>query len=217
MYYLQLRENIKRISPPFLLRTFILVRNAMITFKWVVNGFTVPPPHFYKQIVIKRYRRRYNYKAFIETGTYLGDMVEAQRKLFRNIISIELNDLLFHNAVERFAGYKHIKIINGDSGRLLKELLLTMNEPAIFWLDGHYSGGITSLGEKVSPIIDELTAILNHECKHHVILIDDARLFVKDGGYPTIAEIEHLITLHGGSYITKVKHDIIRCTPAFTK
>ena len=31
-----------------------------------------------------------------------------------------------------------------------------MDKPTVFWIDGHYSGGITGIGEAVCPILAEL-------------------------------------------------------------
>jgi hypothetical protein len=47
----------------------------------------------------------------------------------------------------------------------------------LFWLDGHFCGGVSAHGDKGTPILEELNLILSHRVKEHVILIDDARLF----------------------------------------
>ena len=52
-------------------------------------------------------------------------------------------------------------IVQGDSGKVLSEILLEINEPAIFWLDGHYTAGITARGVKECPIFEELDCIFN--------------------------------------------------------
>ena len=57
--------------------------------EWIKNGCSVPPPHFVKQNTIREYQKKYGYKTLIETGTYLGDMVDAPQKQFKTIISIE--------------------------------------------------------------------------------------------------------------------------------
>ena len=51
----------------------------------------------------------------IETGTYYGDMIQAQLENFDYIISIELGYDLFCKAVKRFENNKNVLIINGDS------------------------------------------------------------------------------------------------------
>ena len=48
---------------------------------------------------------------------------------------------------------------------------------ALFWLDGHYSGGETAKGDADSPLREELEAIGRHPIKTHVIPIDDVRSF----------------------------------------
>jgi protein-L-isoaspartate O-methyltransferase len=43
----------------------------------------------------------HNVDTLIETGTYLGDMTYAQRKLFKQIYTIELSETLYKKAVDR--------------------------------------------------------------------------------------------------------------------
>jgi hypothetical protein len=180
--------------------------------QWERQGKPVPPPHAYKQKVIKEYQRQFNYKTLIETGTFLGDMVEAQLNFFNRIISIELGDDLYKKAVERFKEKTHVKIIHGDSGNVLFELMNDINEPCIFWLDGHYSGGITAKGEKECPIFAELDAIFEYKKLDHILLIDDARLFTGEGDYPTINSLEQYIRRKSSNnYKLSVENDIIRC------
>jgi hypothetical protein len=62
--------------------------------RWTLRGKTAPPPHVIKQRAIKSYARRFGLSVFVETGTYLGDMVEAVRPHFKKIYSIELSEEL---------------------------------------------------------------------------------------------------------------------------
>jgi hypothetical protein len=178
--------------------------------KWLKNGCPVPPPYYLKQITIKEYQERYGYEILVETGTYLGDMVEAQKKNFKKIISIELSAELSEKAKKRFRNDKHIQILNGDSGKILPGVLAGITNPAIFWLDGHYSEGITAKGEKESPIIEELNAILKYRNLNHILLIDDARSFVGKGDYPSIEELKEYIKTKNVNYQIDIKDDIIR-------
>lgn len=178
---------------------------------WKKKGCPVPPPHAIKQNTILEYQKKYASSVLIETGTFMGDMVEAQKKRFEKIISIELDKVLFENATERFKNDKNITIVQGDSGKVLSELLNRINEPAIFWLDGHYSSGITAKGDKECPIIEELNAIFDSKISNHVILIDDARCFLGIGDYPTIEDLTKYIKSKNEKYQIEVKHDIIRC------
>jgi hypothetical protein len=179
--------------------------------EWYEKGCPVPPPHIVKQMTILEYKNKSQYEVLVETGTYKGDMVEAQKRNFREIFSIELGMDLFRNAKKRFEGDKSVSIVQGDSGKMLHEIVLRLNEPAIFWLDGHYSGGITAKGEKECHIYEELDAIFDSRQFNHVLLIDDARLFTGEGDYPTINNVTEFIKNKNEKYQVEIKHDIIRC------
>lgn len=97
-------------------------------------------PHVIKQEVIINFQKKYSIKILVETGTFWGEMIYAQRKNFEKIISIELLQKLYNAASKRFKKYKNIEIINGDSEEILNQIITQILEPAIFWLDGHYSG-----------------------------------------------------------------------------
>ena len=177
--------------------------------EWERNGRPLPPPHIVKQMAIEEFRNKFQTKILVETGTYLGDMVEAQRAHFEKIYSIELSEKLFNRAKKRFKNYSHITILQGDSGIVLNKLIPGIDQPALFWLDGHYSGGITAKAEKECPVREELETILKSSLPH-IILIDDARLFNGTQDYPTTEEIKSIIEKSGNSYSLEVKDDIIR-------
>ena len=134
-------------------------------------------------------------------------MIDAVKNIFNKVYSIELDKTLYENAVNRFKRYNHIKIINGDSGETLFQILKDVKKPCLFWLDGHYSGETTAKGEFNTPIFKELTTIINHAVKNHIILIDDARCFVGKDDYPTIEELKFFIKNKNLNLI--VKNDII--------
>lgn len=138
-------------------------------------------------------------------------MVEAQKGNFKKIYSIELGFDLFEKAKKRFEVDKNVEILQGDSGYVLPKVLEEINEPITFWLDGHYSGGITVKGEKECPIYEELHAILKGEKHNHVLLIDDSRCFTGKGDYPTIKQISEYIIANNDKYQISVEFDIIRC------
>jgi len=181
--------------------------------QWKKSGRPVPPPHLIKQLTVKKYQKRYGIKILIESGTYMGAMVEAQKKIFNKIISIELSSELYNLAIEKFKNDKNVTIIQGDSGVVLPVILEKIDSPAIFWLDGHYSYGITARGNKECPILEELDAILNCKILNHIILIDDARCFNGKGDYPAIDQLIDFIKNKNRNYKVEVKYDIIRCLP----
>lgn len=177
---------------------------------WKSKGCPLPTPHIVKQLVIKSYQKTHHIDTLIETGTYLGDMVYAQRKVFKKIYSIELSKQLHERAVKRFKKYSSIEILQGDSGVVLDSIIKNLNNKSIFWLDGHYSGGFTAKGSTECPIIEELNTIFKSKYEH-IILIDDAREFNGENDYPSIKELESLILNSGfpNSSLT-IQDDIIR-------
>jgi len=178
--------------------------------RWQRSGRTTPPPPLYKQRTVKEYAEHFRISRFIETGTYMGDMVEAVRSRFQRITSIEIDDRLYQRARERFQKYRHITILHGDSANVLPTVLEQLDKPCLFWLDGHYSGGITGMGADVSPVLQEVQHILAHRIPEHVILIDDARLFRHEEGYPSLEELREIVESSGKQWRFNIKEDIIR-------
>ena len=201
-----------RIGEPIArLRAEWLARKAVAA--WEAAGRPVPPPHAYKAHVVREYGRRFGVHVLVETGTYLGDMLEAARPGFAELYSIELDRELHQRAVQRFARRENVKILCGDSAEILPQLVADLDGPALFWLDGHYSAGITARGGKDTPIIAELEAIARHPASGHVILIDDARCFDGTHDYPTLWELEGVASRHWPHHVFEVKDDIVRIHP----
>src|SRR5579859_6108595 len=140
---------------------------------WLLRGRPPRTPHIVKQQAVSEYARRYNLKMLVETGTYYGEMVSAQRNAFENIYSVEYVAELAVRAQKRFAGSPHIKILSGDSKVVIPELLKSINSPTLFWLDAGYYGW-AELPTDRSRLTVELEAILRHPVAGHVILMDDA-------------------------------------------
>jgi hypothetical protein len=176
---------------------------------WISAGKPIPVPHVVKQRTISEFQNMYKLDTFIETGTYLGEMVEAQLHKFEKLISIELSPELWKSAKEKFQNKVNVTILLGDSGEKLGEVIPLIQDKALFWLDGHYSEGITARGVKDCPIYEELSHILISNY-NHVILIDDARCFIGQGDYPTMAEVSEIVLQKRPNSQIDVKDDIIR-------
>ena len=146
----------------------------------------INPPHSYKAEIVAAHS--VNYSVLIETGTYFGEMVRAQIDNFDLIYSIELSKDLATQAKKQFKDFKNVVIFEGDSPAILRAIVPLLTEPALFWLDAHYSGGVTARGDTPCPLLEELDAILESPLEHG-ILIDDARQFGVNEGFPTLGEI----------------------------
>lgn len=180
--------------------------------KWLLVGKPLPPPHSVKQRAIREYGKRYGLSTLIETGTYKGDMVMAQIHNFETIYSIEVSPELCEKAKARFKPYPHVTILQGDSGKVLHEIVPKLDKPALFWLDGHYFGGISARGETDCPILQELDAVFSSPYAH-ILLIDDAMCFTGEGRwaeYPTMERLqEYILTRRPGSKI-EVRDNLTR-------
>lgn len=181
---------------------------------WLKQGRPLPSqglPRLAKEATVKQYARQFGLRVFIETGTYLGDMVQAVCGIFDQIYSIELSEELYSYAKRKFARTDNVAILHGDSGEILGQLLKTIDQPCLFWLDGHYSSGLPSAkGSTETPISAELTHISQHVLvQQHVILIDDARLFTGAGDYPDLDVVRSWATTVGLEHF-EIHDDIIR-------
>ena len=181
---------------------------------WVDQGMPVPPPHVVKQAVVLAYAQRCGITTLVETGTYFGAMVEAMHEHFEQIFSIELSEALFARAQARFHGMPGITLLQGDSAREIANVLPQLTAPALFWLDGHWSDGVTARGDTNTPVREELAAILAAPDLPHIVLIDDAREFGVDPSYPTIEELRQLVSAQRPQWRLSVDADIIRIHPA---
>jgi len=181
---------------------------------WERSGRPTPPPPAVKRAVVGEYARRFPRTTLIETGTFHGDMVRAMKGRFERVVSIELDDALHARAKARFARDRNVTIMHGDSGRVLGELLATIDRPCLFWLDGHYSGPGTAKGIEETPVMRELRHVLEHRVRGHVILIDDAREFNGTHDYPTIEALREYLGGVRPDLVFECRDDVIRLTPA---
>jgi len=209
-----LKELIKRtpVYPAWRIMERIIRQRRELR-EWESCGRPAPPPYIIKQRTLREFAQRFGVKVLIETGTLYGDMIEAMKSYFSQIYSIELSNELYEKAKRRFAGDRRIQIIHGDSGIELGKLIATLDQPALFWLDGHYSGGVTARGDKDTPIYEELTLIFNSQQKGHVVIIDDARCFGTDPAYPSIDELSKFIRANSPNIKIDVENDSIRIVP----
>ena len=180
---------------------------------WLSQGKPLPNPHRLKQQIIQFYQQQYGCTTLVETGTYFGDMVHAQLPYFQKIYSIELQPVLHYRTKRRFKNEKKVVLLQGDSGKVLFKLVPTISEPALYWLDGHYSMGITAKGDKECPILEELDAIFTLSQQPPIILIDDARLFIGENDYPTLEALRAHVNRYPQGYSMDVAEDVIRLTP----
>jgi len=173
---------------------------------WHRAGRPLPPPPHIKRKFLRAYGRAHDLRIFVETGTFVGETLTALRGSFEHLHSIELSRELYESVLVRFSGDRKITLWHGDSGEVLPRLLAGLDKPALFWLDGHYSGGVTARGVEDTPILRELEHIAKHRlgAQHHLI-VDDVRLFTGADGYPKLSDVERTAERLGFGFCRK--HD----------
>jgi hypothetical protein len=205
----------------FLKKTFIrkLWDRYLGLKNWYIQKFVILS-YDEKRSILLSYKKKYGLDYFVETGTFFGDTVEFFRNKFKKVYSIELSEELALKCSKRFENISNVKIIQGDSGEILNDIIKEISSPILFWLDGHYSSEFyvgdqyirTAKGEKETPILEELSTILSRQNKKHVILIDDARCFNGQNDYPEYSYLKkYILKLNPSAKIEK-KRDIIRIT-----
>jgi hypothetical protein len=179
---------------------------------WKLRGEPPRIPHLLKQKTVHEYARRFGLSTLVETGTYYGEMVSAMESRFDHIYSIEYDAGLAEAAARKFSGDTRIKILQGDSKELIPEVLKTLQQPALFWLDAGYYGWAGAQGDQ-TRLSMELEAILRHPVKGHVILMDDADGLNGKNGAPTIADVTQRIAKEFPGHKVEVAYNILRITP----
>jgi hypothetical protein len=180
---------------------------------WKLRGEPIRSPHLLKQRTVRDYARRYGLRSLVETGTYYGEMVAAMKNHFAEIYSVEFDSALAARAAKKFARWPHIHILEGDSQLAVPELLKSLRQPALFWLDAGYYGWAGLQGDK-QRLTSELDSILRDARFPHVILMDDARGLNGQNGAPTVDQLKQRIVTEFPGRSIEVKYDILRITPA---
>lgn len=185
-----IRRVIKIITPNWLKNLRHKVRSL---FFWRRRGYLAPAPQFIKQNVFLKYHARS--ATWVETGTYLGTTTRFLKQLGGHVYSIEPSTDLYFAAKRRFDS-SNVTIINDVSERALGTLLPKIRGDINFWLDGHYSAGITFKGASDCPVLQELEHIAHNmdNFENVVIFVDDVRCFYADkdpayASYPNLNEL----------------------------
>jgi len=159
--------------------------------------------------------------AFVETGTFEGESVRRALPFFEEIHSVELSEIYFKKAVQRFEKEKNVHLYHDDSVRFLKQVQQALKDKAVlYWLDAHWcSADETAGGTSQCPVLEELDAISRLGAES-VILIDDARLFlcppppphtVED--WPRFDALVRKLFLMSSVHELMVVNDVLICFP----
>ena len=185
-----MKKLLKKLLPQTILEFYQTQRGIA---DWKKRGFLENSPQLVKENVFLKYGIKN--AAWIETGTYLGTTTNYLSNLFPHVYSIEPEPMLYASACKRFEG-KNVTLFNEVSENVFPSLLPKLTGNINFWLDGHYSAGITFKGVKDCPVEDELSAIENNFSNFDKlsILIDDVRCFLPSNvDYTDYPSIDYLV------------------------
>ena len=159
--------------------------------------------------------------SFIETGTYLGRTTEWASEHFNLVYTIELSEKIFKETSSRLSEKTNITFLQGDSRHHLQNIIDSVEAPAIFWLDAHWSGEETAGEEDQCPLLQELEIIYASPFDH-IVMIDDARTYTlpprkpnNPEQFPTICDI--LDIARKKNVIITILDDVIYIIPASYK
>lgn len=146
----------------------------------------------------------------IETGTYLGDSAELLGDSFASVCSIERDSALYERACRRFEANPHIRIVQGTSREKLMEVVPPNGVPTLFWLDAHYSGGVTAGLDDPCPLLAEIEVVRStRDPRETIVLVDDARGLLGQNGWPLMSDV---VRAFGDAWTIAAIDDVLVCS-----
>lgn len=164
-------------------------------------------------------QQRMSLDCFVETGTFQGNTAAWAAQKFPRVITVELSPTYHAAAVARFSAADNIVPLFGDSKKVLQDVVPKLTLPALFWLDAHWSGADTAGRESECPLLDELR-LINASALPHIVLVDDARLFLappppphRADQWPSFREVIGVLG-GGGRRFVALFEDVLIAVPA---
>ena len=164
------------------------IRKSISLYNWYSKTYCAPPaPHFVKQSLLLRHGIKNC--TWIETGTYLGSTTKMLSSKYHHVHTIEPSQKCLSIAKDYIGSAKNITFYNGTSEDCIETACAAVEGDVCFWLDGHYSAGITFQGDADTPIVHELATIGKYLNRYRsvVLIIDDIRCSHLDSDhYPSL-------------------------------
>lgn len=183
---------------------------------WGRRSYRPPAPRRVKQALLASHGLPNT--PWVETGTHAGTTAAFLSSIAPVVYTIEPSQTYYEKARRKFER-TNVKVLEGTSEEVMPQLLSTLRGDLNFWLDGHYSGSDTFLGESATPIMAELASISEalEQLRDVVILIDDFRCFVeRDGEYGYYPPPNELVSWgRTNGFDWTVEHDIFILTRKF--
>ncbi|MBE9121947.1 FkbM family methyltransferase [Tychonema sp. LEGE 07199] len=173
--------------------------------------------------IIYKLKEVYGLDNFIETGTYQGHTAYWASQVFEQVFTIEYSQDIYQKVTEKYGHITNIDFLYGDTRNLLEKTVSRLKKPSLFWLDAHWSGGLTYGESDECPLIAEIEIINRSHCEHF-IFIDDARLFLSPPPpphlpqqWPDINTVSNLLNAAKNRRHIVIVDDVIIAVPARAK
>lgn len=139
-------------------------------------------------------REQMDLKVFVEGGTYQGGTARWASSQFEKVLTIENSREMHCLAKQNLEDIPNVTLLLGDTRTHLPEIV-EQHDDLLYWLDAHWSGGVTYGEGDECPLLEEFETIFAAD-RNQVILVDDARLFLapppkphRRDHWPTLIEI----------------------------
>lgn len=157
-----------------------------------------------QQLALKL-KESYDLTTFVETGTLIGRTTEWAAQRFDTVYSIEASKKFYEQTKKRLSIYDQVRLFHGLSQDILPRIIRNLIEPAMFWLDAHWSKDLHyARPDIVCPVLNEISTILEYD-DGHIILVDDHRLFGDEQDWPTAEEVILALTSNSGRIVNIVE------------
>lgn len=186
-------ERVSPLLPEAIQRhEFWTILNNQISEEMQANstGLLSQPKKIHKSLLAAGLGLRAGKRYFVETGTYIGSSIFQIHRLFESLWTVEAQPLLHRAALKLFEVKKvsNVHLSLGNSVEFLKSFSAETGNNAVFFLDAHYSTGITSRAYGRCPVIEEICVIMDNS-PGALIVVDDVRTMNGKWGYPTLEMI----------------------------
>ena len=120
------------------------------------------------------------FSTFIETGTAYGQSIDAIRQYFEKVFTVEISEKLYEWLTPQIGHWSNVERVLGDSLIEIPKYLnsLAKEDHVFFWLDAHWSQGLSSKNHLDVPLLEECSIIdKEYQADLGLVVIDDVRLF----------------------------------------
>ena len=123
------------------------------------------------------------FSTFVETGTAYGQSIDSIYQYFEKIFTVEISEKLYEWLTPQIGHWTNVQRVLGDSLIEIPKYLnsLTKEDHVFFWLDAHWSQGLSSKNHLDVPLLEECSIIdTEYQANLGLVIIDDVRLFETD-------------------------------------